>query len=137
MHSATYVESQIEGDHMRIIDGLVKKDDVIKVISRIDTGLPYDDKDDIIEQAISSVCGMCSVEMLCVQPEEVIVLEYAYGETDIDMFHNLYRQVHSFFPSNRVLAVPNESSIKSASKIQLLELRQLLTDHIDELVESM
>ena len=71
------------------------------------------------------------------QPEEVIVLEYAYGETDIDMFHNLYRQVHSFFPSNRVLAVPNESSIKSASKIQLLELRQLLTDHIDELVESM
>lgn len=36
-----------------------------------------------------------------------------------------------------VIAIPNESSIKSASKIQLLELRQLLTDYIDELVESM
>lgn len=137
MHGTTYVESQIKGSNMRIIDGLVKKDDVVKVISRIDTSRPYDDKDDIIEQAVSSVCGMCSVEMLCVQPEEVIVLEYVYGETDIDLFCNLYQQVHSFFPSNRVLAIPNESSIKTASKIQLLELRQLLIEHIDELVRSM
>lgn len=115
---------------MKMINGLVKKEDVVKVISQVDTSRPYDDKDDIIEQAISSVYGMCSVEVLCVQPEEVIVLEYAYGETDIDLFHNLYQQVQSFFPSNRVLATPNKSSIKSASKIQLLEIRKLLIDSI-------
>ena len=112
---------------------LIRKSEAISSISHIDISRLCDDKEDIIEQAMTAVMLTPVVEKLEPHPTEVIVLSFDYGETDLKQGKKLFDDIRMQFPNNKVICIPSYASLKSCSKDVLENIISMITEIIGEL----
>lgn len=73
------------------------------------------------------------IETITPHPTEAIALFFDMEILPLDQLSNIFELVHSKFPDNKVIALPNNVSLESCSKDVLENFISMITEIIEQL----
>ena len=73
------------------------------------------------------------IQKLSPHPTEAITLFYNMENTTLEEINNIFDSVKNNFPKNKVIAIPNKTSLESCSKDVLENIISMISEIIEEL----
>ena len=73
------------------------------------------------------------IEKINPKPNEVIVWNFPWGQVPISELARMISHLQSFFPNNKVIGIPDTSTLKSCGKDELENIISMITAALEDM----